>query len=286
MAMESTIDKAKTIFNKVRSRLYKAALTTKEPLQTKPNQEVQKKGPVAPEPADIPKGPGEEFINTFIKTFLGLLIPALIFFICTLGGSIAANDAIGRHWAVRVVYFLYGSFPLFTPFVLVYYIYRYFIDTYPVWYNFLPVTTTVFDNSFMRIITKPFYYSDDANIQYMHKKFVDSAQSFIMGSSNSSGSKESKQSNGSSSSSSSSSRNGNSASSSSNPNGSSSNGIGPTGTNSNSGNGSSNTKGTTGSSGSNSSNTGPTGIGKTDLSGVTGTTISAPSSPKIGPTGI
>jgi hypothetical protein len=284
MAMESSIEKAKTIFNKVRNRLYKAALSNKEPLQNKPNQDASVKGPVVPEPKDLPKDPGSVFFDSFIKTFLWLLIPALIFFICTLGGSIAANDAIGRHWAVRIVYFFYGSFPLFSPLVLIYYIYRYFIDTYPVWYNFLPLTTTVYDNSFMRFITKPFYYSDDANIQYMHKKFIDSAQPFIMGSTNS-GSKESKQSNGSSSNSISSSRNGNSASSSSNPNGSSSNGIGPTGTNSNSGNGSSNTKGTTGSSGSNSSNTGTTGIGKTDLSGVTGTTISAPSSPKVGPTG-
>ena len=268
------------MFNTIRSRLYKAAYNplanatkTKEPLETKP--ETPTKGPVIPEAADLPRDPAKEFLNSFIKTFLGLLIPALIFFICTLAGSIAANDAIGRHWAVRIVYFFYGSFPLFSPFVMIYYIYRYFVDTYPVWYNFLPLTTTVYDNSFMRLITKPLYYSDDANIQYMHKKFVESAKEFIMEAGSNGNAKAKEAPNGASANDTKGSRQNNNSGNVASQNSTPSNSSGSNGTTGSSANRGLNNKGATGSTGTNTNSSGPTGIGSSSLP-----------EPEKGPTGV
>jgi hypothetical protein len=172
--------------NKIKYKLYKAAYDPNAEKMAKEaaakaeavKPEPVKSEPVKPEPIK-PKDPLDQFLSSFKNTFLGFLLPVLIFFICSTAGSIAANDAIGRHPAIRVVYFLYGTFPLFAPLVVCYYIYRYFAGSYPVWYNFLPLTTTVWSNPIMLTIMKPFTYQLDANITYMEKKFDDSAAKYI-----------------------------------------------------------------------------------------------------------
>lgn len=185
------IDRMSNIFslglNKIKYNLYKAAYDPEAEKMAKANEATTndtkaKEAPPKPKPVPQPtvsKDPFDQFISSFKNTFLGFLLPVIIFFLCTTTGSIAANDAIGRHPAIRVVYFLYGTFPVFAPLVLIYYIYRYFAGSYPVWYNFLPLTTTTSSNGFMQTIMKPFIYQMDANIKYMEKKFDDSAEKYI-----------------------------------------------------------------------------------------------------------
>ncbi len=172
--------------NKIKYKLYQAAYdpaaekmaATTAASAAKAKADEKPKIEVKPPPAK-PKDPLDQFWSSLKNTFLGFLLPAFIFFLCSTAGSIAANDAIGRHPAIRVVYFLYGTFPLFAPMVAIYYIYRYFAGSYPVWYNFLPLTTTVWTNPFLAVIMKPFVYQMDANIKYMEKKFDDSAAKYI-----------------------------------------------------------------------------------------------------------
>lgn len=173
----------KAAYDPEAEKMAKAAATQAATEANKPKTDTTKakaeptSNTVAPKPK--PKDPFDQFLSSFKNTFLGFLIPVFIFFLCSTAGSIAANDAIGRHPAIRVVYFLYGTFPLFAPLVVCYYIYRYFAGSYPVWYNFLPLTTTAWSNGFMATIMKPFTYQLDANIKYMEKKFDDSAIKYI-----------------------------------------------------------------------------------------------------------
>lgn len=135
-----------------------------------------------PKVPTLPNDPAASFTASFMSTFFSLLGVVLLFFICTTAGSIAANDAIGRAVAVRLVYFIYGSIPLFSPFVLIYYAIRYFfLKTYPVWYNYLPVTSHNSSYGIVNILLKPFFYLPDANTKYMHQKFVEASEPFVWG---------------------------------------------------------------------------------------------------------
>jgi hypothetical protein len=61
----------------------------------------------------------EIIMGTATSVFFGFLLVVL----CISAGSVAANMAIGRTPAMRLLYFIYGSIPIFAPFVLLYAIY-------------------------------------------------------------------------------------------------------------------------------------------------------------------
>jgi hypothetical protein len=124
--------------------------------------------PIQPKPPAKPKTTRQLFMTGFFSTFFSILVFVLIFFLCILAGSLAANDAIGRSATIRVVYFLYAAFPIFTPFVLGYYIYRYFKGTYPLYYNMLPLTISPGTSWIMW----PFYYVPDANSEFQAEQFI------------------------------------------------------------------------------------------------------------------
>ena len=143
---------------------------------SKPRWEGQNKDangrPIAPKPPAKPKTTRQLFMNGFLSTFFGILIFVFIFFLCILAGSLAANDAIGRSPAIRVVSFLYAVFPIFSPFVLGYYIYRYYKGTYPLYYNMLPLTTSPGTNWIIQVLKWPFYYVKDANSEFQTEQFI------------------------------------------------------------------------------------------------------------------
>ena len=143
---------------------------------SKPRYEGQKKDtngrPVAPKPPAKPKTTRQLFMSGFFSTFFGILIFVVIFFLCILAGSLAANDAIGRSAAIRVVSFLYAVFPIFSPFVLGYYIYRYYKGTYPLYYNMLPLTTSPGTSWIIQVLKWPFYYVKDANSEFQTEQFI------------------------------------------------------------------------------------------------------------------
>jgi hypothetical protein len=119
----------------------------------------------------------QEFTKGFSYVFFSYILPIFYMFLATAMGSLAANDAIGRSPGVRFVYFIYGS--LFAPFILIYYIIRAFKGSYPLWYNFLPLTTYVSDNSLVRALLIPFTYKLDANAVYRLKQFDEFAKSYV-----------------------------------------------------------------------------------------------------------
>ncbi len=143
---------------------------------SKPRWEGLKKDangrPIQPKPPAKPKTTRQLFMTGFLSTFFSILIFVLIFFLCILAGSLAANDAIGRSAAIRVVYFLYAAFPIFTPFVLGYYIYRYFKGTYPLYYNMLPLTSSPGESWIVQLLKWPFYYVPDANSEFQAEQFI------------------------------------------------------------------------------------------------------------------
>ncbi len=240
-------------------------------------QQPADNSPKLPTPPKQKPTPTDQFIAGFSTTFNTFILPVIIVFLCSLAGSIAANDAIGRSPGIRLVYFIYGTIPIFSPLVLIYYIFRYFMKTYPVWYNFLPLTTWHPDNSFLSAILKPFIFDEDANTKYMFQQFDKSAVKWVNGdvsmanSSNNSGGTGGTGGTGTSAN--------NSKKTNQNSKG------GPTGTNSKSPSGPTGTNST--------SPSGPTGTNSKSPSGPTGTNSKSPTGPTgfnstspSGPTGI
>lgn len=113
----------------------------------------------------------EQFMKGFIGTLTGTLFALFLVFICLLAGSLAANDAIGRSPFMRFIAFVYAAIPFYTPVVLIYYIYRYFKGTYPMYYNFMPLTTYTSANWLVSTLLWPFYYIEDANSQFQKAEY-------------------------------------------------------------------------------------------------------------------
>ncbi len=248
-------------------------------------QQPADNSPKLPPPPKQKPTPTDQFITGFSTTFNTFILPVIIVFLCSLAGSIAANDAIGRSPGIRLVYFIYGTIPIFSPLVLIYYIFRYFMKTYPVWYNFLPLTTWHPDNSFLSAILKPFIFDEDANTKYMFQQFDKSAVKWINGDVSANSSNNSGGTGGTGSTGGTGASANNSKKTNQNSKGGPTDTSGPTGTNSKSPSGPTGTNSTSpsGPTGTNSkSPSGPTGTNSKSPSGPTGTNSKSPS----GPTGI
>jgi hypothetical protein len=110
----------------------------------------------------------EDVWSSFKETFSWWPILLLVLF-CILGGSLAANSAIHRPIPYRVLFFLYGAFPLFVfPVLLYFLIQRVRCGPLPM-YGLLPVLCTTPEieegnNFFTALLRGPFTYYEDANI--------------------------------------------------------------------------------------------------------------------------
>jgi hypothetical protein len=114
----------------------------------------------------------QKFGASFFATLTGVLLTLALAFVCILAGSLAANDAIGRAPGVRLVYFVYAAIPFFTPIVLIYYIWRYWKGTYPIFYNMLPLTTHVSDYWIINTVLWPFFFYRDSNVDVQAEQFL------------------------------------------------------------------------------------------------------------------
>lgn len=101
----------------------------------------------------------------------GNVVGAFIFVVFFLiGGTLCANDAIGRPISYRILYFIYGG--IFFPITIIYYIYRWFMGTAPNIYRMIPVFTTNAESTLGRFFLYPFTYTKDkaefdAYVKYM-----------------------------------------------------------------------------------------------------------------------
>jgi hypothetical protein len=108
-----------------------------------------------------------------LNTFFGWLIVTLL----VLCGSFAANAAIGRVPAYRVLYFFYGAFPLFAPFVLLYTIGRRIKEGRLPIYAILPISIEPATTRLGKLLWFPFYWVPDDYAIQAFKDFQASIES-------------------------------------------------------------------------------------------------------------
>jgi len=114
------------------------------------------------------KSTGQTILNTALNVFTDFLI----FSLCLMCGSFAANMAIGRPPMYRVLYFIYGCIPLFAPFVLFYSIYRIFQDKKLHVYSLIPCSIEPSTTRLGRILWHPFYWIPDKHSIDEYKAFM------------------------------------------------------------------------------------------------------------------
>ena len=111
--------------------------------------------------------------DTALKVFFGFLI----FAVCIVAGSLAANFAIGRHISYRILYFLWGAIPIFSPFVYIYTLYRRLYDGRFSYYGILPITTESAITRLGKLVSYPFYYVPDHEAIKAYDEFTESVHS-------------------------------------------------------------------------------------------------------------
>jgi hypothetical protein len=95
-------------------------------------------------------------------------------FLCLIGGSFAANLAIGRTPAYRVLYFLYGCIPVFNVLVILYIIYsRIRYGPVPL-YGILPISIERPTSRLGAILWYPFWWIPDAQSETLKQEFLTS----------------------------------------------------------------------------------------------------------------
>jgi hypothetical protein len=102
-----------------------------------------------------------EGVNVIMGTATSVFMSLLVISLCITAGSIAANTAIGREPAYRVLYFIYGAIPIFAPIMLIYALYNYFRGGPFRMYGILPISTEAAVTRLGKILMFPFYWVPD-----------------------------------------------------------------------------------------------------------------------------
>jgi hypothetical protein len=97
-----------------------------------------------------------------------------LIFLILIGGSFAANLAIGRTAPYRVLYFIYGCIPFFSPFIILYVIYlRIRYGPVPL-YGIFPLSTNPATSRIGKILWYPFYWIPDGKSSELEQQFLKS----------------------------------------------------------------------------------------------------------------
>jgi hypothetical protein len=102
-----------------------------------------------------------EGVNIVFTTALKTVLTLFLVTLALLGGSIAANSAIGRIPAYRILYFIWGT--ILFPIVYLYAIYKRIREGPFAMYAVLPLTTEAATTRFGRFLQWPFYWVPDMN---------------------------------------------------------------------------------------------------------------------------
>lgn len=105
---------------------------------------------------DVREGADVVF-ETAMKVFFGSILIAF----CIAAGSLAANFAMSRPPAYRILYFLYGCIPLFAPFVYLYTLYKRIAEGPISYYGILPLSVEPGITRLGKLLWYPFYYVPD-----------------------------------------------------------------------------------------------------------------------------
>ena len=115
---------------------------------------------------DVEKGVGI-ILSTGMNTFFSFLLVAFLL-MCA---SFAANMAIGRPPAYRVLYFIWGFIPIFAPFVLIYTIIKRVREGRMPMYAILPLSIDPATTRFGKFLWYPFYWVPDEDAVNAFKAF-------------------------------------------------------------------------------------------------------------------
>lgn len=102
-----------------------------------------------------------EGVSTIMSTAVTVFLFTVLIAFCLYAGSLAANFAMSRPPAYRILYFIYGSIPLFAPLVYLYTIYRRISDGPMSYYGFLPISVEPGITRLGKLLWYPFYYVPD-----------------------------------------------------------------------------------------------------------------------------
>lgn len=153
----------------IRNKLQEAFRKSPEEVEKLRQQEEKKIIDIQDQNIDLAKG-----FQTAMSTATTVFWSFLFAFLCIMSGSFAANMAIGRPPAYRVLYFLYGAIPIFAPFVLLYTIYRRIKEGRLPMYAVLPLSVEPATTRLGRFLWYPFYYLPDQEAVDMFNKFQES----------------------------------------------------------------------------------------------------------------
>jgi hypothetical protein len=156
-------DVKKETQNKSQSDIEKALLEKEAKLKKKENNQV-----------NLEKGAGI-VTSTAISIFFNFIRIVLLI----LAGSFAANLAIGRAPIYRILYFLYGIYPYFAPFVYIYVLYRRIrFGPIPV-YAILPISIEPAVTRFGKYLWYPFYWVPDHQSVNAYSEFYTSLNTMV-----------------------------------------------------------------------------------------------------------
>ena len=111
---------------------------------------------------------GSTVLSTTINVFFSLILFAFFIF-C---GSLAANLAIARAPAYRILYFIYGAIPIFSPFVVFYSILRAISKEGLKIYTILPISIEPATTRIGKLLWAPFYWIPDAHAKEMYDAYT------------------------------------------------------------------------------------------------------------------
>ena len=115
----------------------------------------------------------KESLSIAVKV-IGSLFIVMLFMV---SGMLTANDAIARDPMYRIFYFMYGG--LGFPFMLLYYLYKWFAGSAPHIYKLLPLYTKPADTSIGRFFLFPFTYVEDQAAKDATTKFMTDAAKLV-----------------------------------------------------------------------------------------------------------
>lgn len=127
----------------------------------------------------------EEAKEFSVKRFAGrvtstatTVIGSLFYIVfCITIGMLAANQAIGREPAYRILYFIYGA--IFAPFLAFYYLYLWFNDKSPKIYTLLPLTQQTAETSIGKFFLFPFAYKEDKPARDLLVEFLSESAEMV-----------------------------------------------------------------------------------------------------------
>ena len=116
-------------------------------------------------------------VSQTLATTTQVTISLGIVTLCLFCGSLAANQAIGRDNIYRVIYFIWGAFPLFAPLIAFYSIMKRFREGPIPMYSVLPLTTTPAETHLGKLLRYPFFWTPDAQSDAMRTAYLKSLAS-------------------------------------------------------------------------------------------------------------